>query len=34
MDGCVHQLPKLPRGAWMQLIRSRRFWHRVLFGVH
>jgi hypothetical protein len=33
IGGCVHQGPKLPGQARLRLIRTRRFWRRVLFGV-
>jgi hypothetical protein len=34
LDGCIHQIPKLPLRARLRATRTRRFWRRVLFGVH
>jgi hypothetical protein len=30
---CIHNpIPRLPPRAWLSMLRTRRFWHRVLFG--
>ncbi|HEX3749995.1 MAG TPA: hypothetical protein VHW06_05475 [Streptosporangiaceae bacterium] len=33
-DGCVHQLPKVPWRMKLRGARTRRFWRRVLWGIH
>jgi hypothetical protein len=34
LDGCIHRGPKVPLRVWLRGVRTRRFWRRVLLGVH
>jgi hypothetical protein len=37
LDVCIHDVhrgPRLPLSARLRAVRGRRFWRRLLFGIH